>query len=181
MSTSDSSRRVAVLGAGITGLTAAWHLHRAGCTPTVYEKSSRIGGAIGSRRSDGWLHELGPNSLLEGSPELAASIEAIGLGARRLYAAPAAKQRYIVRGGRLVAAPASPAAFMTTDLFSWRAKLALLGEPFRRRAPADREESVADFVVLRLGREFLEFAVNAFVGGVFAGDSARLWVRHAFP
>ncbi len=175
------SGRVAVLGAGITGLTAAWHLRRAGLTPLVFEKAARIGGAIGAMRSDGWLHELGPNSLLEGSPEVAAFIDEIGLGSRRLYASPAAKQRYIVRGGQLVAMPTSPIGFSATRLFSVRAKLTLLGEPFRPRGAADREESVADFVIRRLGREFLDYAVNPFVGGVYAGDPARLSVRHAFP
>ena len=58
--------RVAVLGAGITGLTAAWHLQRYGFSPVVFERSARVGGVIGAVRSDGWLHELGPNSMLEG-------------------------------------------------------------------------------------------------------------------
>ena len=175
------SPRVAVLGGGITGLTAAWHLQRAGFSPIVLEKSGRVGGAIGAVRSDGWLHELGPNSLLEGSPDVAAFIEELGLGERRLYAAPAAKQRYIVRGGRPVPMPASPLGFAGTPLFSWRAKLGLLGEPWRARGPAGREESVADFVVRRLGREFLDYAINPFVGGVYAGDPVQLSVQHAFP
>lgn len=175
------SPRVAILGAGITGLTAAWHLKRAGFAPVVFEKSARIGGAIGAVRSDGWLHELGPNSLLEGTPEVARFIDQLGLGERRLYAAPAAKQRYIVRDGRLVAMPTSPLGFVRTPLFSLRAKLALLGEPWRKRADADAQESVADFVLRRLGREFLDYAINPFVGGVYAGDPTQLSVRHAFP
>ncbi len=173
--------RIAVLGGGITGLTAAWNLRRLGFTPVVFEKSGRIGGAIGASRTDGWLHELGPNSLLEGSTEVAGLIDALGLGSRRLYAADAAKQRYIVRGGRPLAMPTSPLSFVGTGLFSWRAKLHLLGEPWRARGPADREESVADFVVRRLGREFLDYAIDPFVGGVYAGDPARLAVPHAFP
>ncbi len=172
---------VAVIGAGITGLTAAWHLRAAGFSPTVFERSGRVGGAIGAHREGGWLHELGPNSLLETSPDVAAFVDEIGLGARRLYGAPEANNRYIVRGGRPVRMPASPLAFAATDLFSWRAKLNLLGEPFRPKAPADVEESVADFVVRRLGREFLDYAVNPFVGGVYAGDPARLSVRSGFP
>lgn len=181
MSSPSLASRVAVLGAGITGLTAAWHLHRAGLTPVVFEKGGRVGGAIGAVRSDGWLHELGPNSLLEGSAAVADFIDAAGLRERRLYAADAARQRYIVRGGRLVAMPASPPSFLTTRLFSWRAKLGLLGEPWRPRGSRDREESVADFVLRRLGREFLDYAVNPFVGGVYAGDPTRLSVRHGFP
>jgi oxygen-dependent protoporphyrinogen oxidase len=172
---------VAVLGGGITGLTAAWQLQRAGFTPVVFEKSGRVGGAIGSLRIDRWLHELGPNSMLEGAPELARFIEEVGLGERRVYAAPEAARRYIVRDGRPVAMPGSPVGFLTTRLFTPWAKFALLGEPFRRRAPADAEESVAEFVERRLGSEFLDYAVNPFVGGVYAGDPRRLSVRYGFP
>ena len=175
------AKRIAVLGGGLTGLTAAWHLQRAGYEPIVFEQAPRVGGAIGAIRIDGWLHELGPNSLLEGSADVATFIDAIGLGGRRLYAAPAAKQRYIVRGGRMIAMPGTPLAFVTTRLFSWRAKLGLFGEPWRRRSSTEAEESVADFVVRRLGREFLDYAINPFVGGVYAGDPVRLAVRHAFP
>jgi oxygen-dependent protoporphyrinogen oxidase len=181
MNPQPTSPRIAVIGGGITGLTAAWKLRAAGLAPVVFERASRTGGAIGAMRSDGWLHELGPNSLLEGSAEVAAFIDEIGLGARRLYAGPEAKQRYIVRGGQLHAAPTSPLGFLRTRLFSWPAKLKLAGEPWRARADAAAEESVADFVVRRLGREFLDYAVNPFVGGVYAGDPARLSVRHAFP
>ncbi|WP_414663263.1 protoporphyrinogen oxidase [Horticoccus sp. 23ND18S-11] len=173
--------RVAVLGAGITGLTAAWHLERAGLRAVVFERSPRVGGAIGTHRQDGWLHELGPNSMLEGAASVATFITGLGLGPRRVYASPVAQNRYIVRGGKLVAMPTSPGRFITTPLFSLGAKLALLGEPFRARGAADAEESVAEFVVRRLGREFLDYAVNPFVGGVYAGDPKRLSVRHGFP
>lgn len=172
---------VAVLGAGLTGLTAAWHLRRAGVPVVVFEASGRPGGVIGAVREDGWLHETGPNSLLDGSAVVAELLAQTGLGERRLYAAPAAKNRYIIRGGRLVTMPGSPGTFLATRLFSWRAKLGLLGEPFRGRAPADREETVAEFVRRRLGGEFLDYAVDPLVGGIYAGDPGRLSVRHAFP
>jgi oxygen-dependent protoporphyrinogen oxidase len=77
--------------------------------------------------------------------------------------------------------PLRTPAFLTTKLFSLRAKLALMGEPWRAPAAADSQESVADFVLRRLGREFLDYAINPFVGGVYAGDPALLSVRHAFP
>ena len=172
---------IAVLGGGITGLTAAWHLKKAGRAVVLFEASANAGGAIGSARHDGWLQEAGPNSLLEGSADVAEFIDALGLGSRRIYAADSAKNRYVVRAGRLVAMPASPLGFIKTGLFSCRAKLGLLGEPFRARAAADSAESVAMFVERRLGREFLDYAVNPFVGGVYAGDPRQLSVRYAFP
>jgi oxygen-dependent protoporphyrinogen oxidase len=181
MSTAASAPRVAVIGAGITGLTAAWELQQSGFAPIVLERAGHVGGVIRALRSDGWLHELGPNSLLENSPAVTEFVNDLGLGPRRLYAAPEAKRRYVVRDGRLVALPSSPLDFLSTRLFSWRAKLALLGEPWRPRSDPAAEESVADFVLRRLGRDFLDYAIDPFVGGVYAGLPARLSVRHAFP
>lgn len=172
---------VAVLGGGLTGLTAAWQLRRASVDVTVFEAAPGPGGVIASTRDGEWLWETGPNTLLEGTAEITAFVDAAGLGGRRQYAADAAKNRYVVRDGRLVAMPTSPLGFLGTRLFSWRAKLGLAGELWRPRSPADAEESVADFVERRLGREFLDYAINPFVGGVYAGDPRRLSVRHGFP
>lgn len=172
---------VAVIGGGLTGLTAAWQLHRAGVPVVVFEAAALPGGVIASTRDGSWLWESGPNTLLEGTADVAAFVDAVGLGGRRCYAADSANNRYVVRDAQLVAMPTSPMAFVRTRLFSWRAKLGLVGELWRARAPADAEESVADFVERRLGREFLDYAINPFVGGVYAGDPRRLSVRHGFP
>lgn len=177
----EARAAVAVIGGGITGLTAAWTLQRAGHPVVVFEAGSKVGGSIGSYRTGEWLHETGPNAMMENSPEVPELIEEVGLAKQRVYAAPAAKKRYVVRDDVMEAMPASPVAFALTGLFSWKAKLALLGEPFRPKAPADTEESVAEFVRRRLGQEFLDYAVNPFVGGVYAGDPTRLSVKHGFP
>jgi len=181
MISTNSPVRVAVIGGGVTGLTAATELRRSGVEVTVFEGAARPGGVVAAEREDGWLRELGPNSLLEGTSEIAEFIDGLGLGSRRLYAAPEAKRRYIVRGGRPVPLPGSPLGFVTTPLFSFRAKLRLLGEPWRPRGSADVEETVADFVTRRLGPEFLDYAINPFVAGVYAGDPRRLSVPQAFP
>ena len=172
---------VAIIGAGITGLTAAWQLHRANVPVVVFEAAAGPGGAIASTRDGDWLWEAGPNTMLESTAEVAGFVDAVGLGGRRVYASETANNRYVVRDGRLVAMPTSPWGFVRTRMFSWRAKLGLLGEPWRPRSAADAEETVADFVVRRLGQEFLDYAVNPFVGGVYAGDPRRLSVRHGFP
>jgi len=172
---------VAIVGGGITGLTAAFRLRQKGIAVTLYEASGRPGGVIQTIRHNGYLAEFGPNTLLETSPKITALIRDLGLDKQRLYSDGRAEKRFIVRRKRPVQLPGSPVGFFTTPLFSLRAKLALLREPFIPPAPPDREENLAEFVLRRMGREFLDYAINPFVAGVYAGDPARLSVKHAFP
>jgi protoporphyrinogen/coproporphyrinogen III oxidase len=172
---------IAVLGGGITGLCAASRLRKAGLQVVVFEASARAGGVIQSVSEAGWLYEAGPNSLLEGLPEVVEAVQEAGLVARRLYAGDAAKNRYVVRSGRLQPVPTSPGAFLTTRLFSTRAKLRLATEILRPAGRRTESESVAEFTVRRLGREFLDYAIDPFVAGVYAGDPRKLSVRHGFP
>ena len=99
---------VAVIGAGITGLTAAFCLRRKGVPVTVYEAGGRAGGVIQSMRRDGFLAESGPNTLLETAPEIAGLVRDLNLEGRRLYTNPEAEARFVVHGGRPLAMPASP-------------------------------------------------------------------------
>lgn len=174
-------KRVAIIGAGITGLTAAFCLQRKGVPVTVYEASGRAGGVIQSRRKDGFLAESGPNTLLETSPEIPRLISDLNLDSRRLYTHPDAKARFVVRGRRPVAMPSSPPGMIASPLLSLGSKLALLREPFVPRRHDGKEESVAEFVTRRLNREFLERMVDALVGGIYAGDPERLSLQHALP
>ncbi len=169
------------MGGGITGLVCAFRLRARGVPVVVYEAAGRAGGVIESTRAAGFLAECGPNSILETSPKIRALIADLGLESRRLRSDPAAENRYLVRGGRPVCLPASPLKFFGTELFSLSAKLRLLREPFIPRAPADVEESVAQFVLRRLGREWLDYAINPMIAGIYAGDPERLSVRHGFP
>jgi oxygen-dependent protoporphyrinogen oxidase len=172
---------VAIIGAGITGLTAAYRLRRAGVPVTVYEGSARTGGVIQTTRADGFLAESGPNTLLETSPIIGELVRELGLESKRLYSDPAAKNRYVVRDGQPVPVPDTAGGMMTSRLFSAGAKFRLVTEPFVRRAAPELEESVAQFVLRRLGREFLDYAINPMIAGIYAGDPARLSVTHAFP
>ena len=172
---------VLVIGAGISGLATAWWLQCSGRKVTVIEAASRAGGTIGTIRDSGYLIETGPNSTLETSPLIAQLLEQTGTIAGRIYANPAAKNRFILRGGTLLPLPLSPPAFLGTRLFSARAKLGLLRELFVARSSPDSEETVAQFVRRRLGVEFLDYAINPFVAGVYAGDPECLSVRAAFP
>lgn len=130
-------------------------------------------------RDGGWLVERGPTSALETTPLLGEIFHDLGILGERLYAREGATKRYIVRGGALHALPMNPFSFLATGLWSLPAKLRLLREPFIGRSR--REESVAQFVRRRLGPEFLDYAINPFVAGVYAGDPEQLSVQSAFP
>ncbi len=176
---SAAGRNVVIIGAGISGLATAWWLHRKGFEVTVLEQSDRAGGAIESDYRDGFLVELGPNSTLETTPLIGKLLDELGIRDQLVYADEKAKNRFVVRNGRLYPLPMSPAAFLQTKLWSLGGKLRLLLEPFHARA--DKEETVAQFVTRRLGQEFLEYAIDPFVSGVYAGDPSTLSVRAAFP
>ncbi len=171
--------RVAIVGAGISGLTVAFWLQKAGVDVAVLEGEQSVGGTMRTSLADGWLVERGPNSALETTPLFNEMFSELGLTEERLYADPASNKRYILRRGSLHALPMSPGAFLKTRLWSTRGKLRLLKELFIGRGTG--EESIADFVQRRLGPEFLDYAINPFVAGVYAGNPEDLSVRLAFP
>lgn len=174
-------KSVAIIGGGITGLTAAFRLTQKNIPVTLYEAGGRVGGVIQSKRQNGYLAECGPNSILETSPKVTELVRDLGLESRKLYTDSQAESRFIVRYGKPVEMSDSKIGFFKTPLFSARAKARLFVEPFIRRVPADCEENLEQFVLRRLGREFLDYAINPFVAGVYAGNPARLSVKEAFP
>jgi len=175
----NGPRNAVIIGAGISGLTVAYYLRRAGWSVCVLDPGDAPGGTMRTVRDGGWMVETGPNSALETTPLFGEMFEGLGITAERLYADPAADRRYILRDSRLHPLPMSPGAFLTSSLWTLPGKLRLMKEPFVSRAK--NEETVAQFVRRRLGDEFLDYAINPFVAGVFAGDPAALSVRAAFP
>jgi len=173
-------KSIAVVGGGLTGLTAAWRLHRAGHRVTVFEKAAEVGGAIISLVRDGWLIEGGPNSLQE-TAEVAALITELGLCDQRALVSPAAKKRFIVRDGRPVMVPLSPAGLLTSPLFSVGARLRVLAELLTRPRVRTTDVNLASFVASHFGREIVDYGLNPFVGGIYAGDPEKLSARYSFP
>ncbi|MFP3940987.1 MAG: protoporphyrinogen oxidase, partial [Thermoanaerobaculia bacterium] len=172
-------RDVLVVGAGISGLTVAFHLERGGLDVAVVEASDRVGGAMQTLRNGPWTFEEGPNTVLESRPAVARLVREAGLEGEKLTASRTGARRYLWKGDRLRPLPSGPGGFVTTGLFPLRAKLRLLAEPWITPAPEDAEESIAAFVRRRLGQSFLDYAVGPFVSGVYAGDPERLSVRWA--
>jgi len=170
---------VVVVGGGITGLATAWWLYKAGVDVLVLEHDAVAGGTMKTLHRDGWLIETGPNSALETTPLLRQLSSDVGIEPEIVYANETADKRYILRNGALHPLPMTPRLFLTSRLWSLKGKLRLLKEPFVGRA--SKEETIAEFVSRRLGMEFLDYAINPFVAGVYAGNPGQLSVRAAFP
>src|SRR2546423_9110196 len=150
---------VAVIGAGISGLTCAWRLRREGVNVACLETSDRVGGALRSHEKDGFLLEAGAGTVLE-TPELVDLITEVGL-AKDIVRAQARLPRYILRGGSLHSLPTGLGSLLRTRLLSVGAKWRILGQLWTQPRRANQDQSVDPFVCRRLGQEIGRVIVAA--------------------
>jgi oxygen-dependent protoporphyrinogen oxidase len=175
------NNKITILGAGITGLATAHWLEKEGFDISIFEQNSEAGGAMVTNVVDDFIIDFGPNSGLETTPKIREIVTDIGLSDEMIYANEEGNTRYILKNNELLPLPTSPFRFVGTKLFSTSAKLRLLKEPFIGKSNDGYYQSIAEFVERRLGREFLENAIDPFVSGVYAGDPNKLSVKSAFP
>ncbi len=170
---------VVIIGAGISGLSTAYNLKKAGKNILLLESSDLAGGVIQTNDIEGFLIERGPNSL-RGTHEFLELVDELNLSDQLVTADPKAPA-YVYCDQLLQAVPMSPTALLKTKLLSTSAKFRLLKEPFIKACADKTEESLASFVRRRLGQEILENLVGPFVSGVYAGNPENLSVQAAFP
>ncbi|HED05288.1 MAG TPA: protoporphyrinogen oxidase [Ignavibacteria bacterium] len=175
------NKKILILGAGISGLSVAHFLNKEGYGITVLEKNDVAGGSMVSVSKNGFLIDYGPNSGLETTPLIGQLIEDLKLQDELIYANKKGNKRYILKNNRLYPLPMNPSMFFKTKLFSGKAKLRLLAEPLIGRSRDGYYQSISEFVKRRLGKEFLDYAINPFVAGVYAGNPDQLSVKSAFP
>lgn len=179
--------RIVVLGAGVSGLAAAFTAARegAGALPglqvVVLEPRSVVGGRAASWAADGWLVEGGPSGYLDGDVEVARLVQAAGLGDRVVRASADAARRYILLGGRLREVGPSPWRMLRSGLLGPAAMLRVLGEALVRPHTNGTEESVRDFAARRFGAAVADRIVRTAALGIFAGDAERLSLDACFP
>lgn len=176
--------QVVVIGAGLTGLTTAYWLSRSQVPVHVVEQDTRIGGQIQTNHINKYIYETGPTTGSVSTPEVAELMSDLAItsgGSCVLETAPdSSKRRLIWKGDRFHDLPASPIGGLTTPLFRWTDKLRILGEPWRKRG-TDPDESVGSLARRRLGRSFVDYAVDPFISGVYAGNPDTLVTRYALP
>ncbi|RPI70095.1 MAG: protoporphyrinogen oxidase [Ignavibacteriales bacterium] len=173
--------KIVIIGAGISGVATAFLLNKLGYDITILEKKKEPGGSIETVFENGFVFDKGPNSALETTPLIGQIVMELGLTEQLVYANKEANKRYILKNNQLHPLPMSPPAFLKTKLFSPAAKLRLMAEPFIGRSKDGYYQSISEFVTRRLGREFLDYAINPFVAGVYAGNPEELSVKSAFP
>lgn len=176
----DKKVEVVVIGAGITGLITTFLLQEKGIDVVLLEKTDRVGGQLHTINDEGFLFESGPNTGVVSNIEVLELFRKLNDECTLQIAQQEAKVRLIWKNGLFRPLPNGLSSAISTDLFSWYDKINILFEPFRKRGN-DPFESVASLVKRRLGKSYLNYAVDPFVSGIYAGDPNRLVTRFALP
>ncbi|HZW38561.1 MAG TPA: protoporphyrinogen oxidase [Ignavibacteriaceae bacterium] len=175
------NKKVVIVGSGISGLAAAYWLKKSGYDVLVIDKNKAPGGVMESAFQNGFMFDKGPNSGLETSPLIKEIVDDLGLSDKFVYANDKGNKRYILRNNTLHALEMNPKKMIQSKLLSTSGKLRVLAEPFIGRSKDGYYQSISEFVSRRLGKEFLDYVINPFVAGVFAGNPDNLSVKSAFP
>jgi oxygen-dependent protoporphyrinogen oxidase len=170
---------VLVVGGGISGLASAWWIARQGLSVAVWERTTRPGGKIRSHCQDGYTTERAAALIMNFRPEVNQLLAETGLAASKILRGPCAN-RYLVRDGRLLPLPMTPAAMIASPLWSRRARLRIALEPFIPKGRCG-DETVAEFVRRRLGRDMLEQAMEPYVAGPLASSAELAEARSVLP
>ena len=161
--------RVAVVGAGITGLALTHHLAERGIESVAYEADDQAGGVIRSTEIDERTVEVGPQRLRL-TPGVRDIVESVGLSEAVIEAGE--EHLFVYSRGRLREAPLDREAFLKTDLLSWPGKLRLLAEPLSRQGM--REETAAELFTRKFGRQAYERFIGPLYGGIYGSDPAEM-------
>jgi oxygen-dependent protoporphyrinogen oxidase len=171
---------VVIIGAGLTGLTMALYLKKAGIDFKIIDKSGKTGGVIQTISEKGFVYETGPNTGVVSSPEMAELFEDLAGKCELEVADPSAKRRLIWKNQAWHALPSGLMSAIGTPLFSWYDKFRILGEPFRKKG-TNPNEKLADLVTRRMGQSYLDYAIDPFISGIYAGNPNELVTRYAMP
>ncbi|EPS63226.1 hypothetical protein M569_11559, partial [Genlisea aurea] len=178
------AKNVAVIGAGVSGLSAAYKLKLNGLNVTVFEADGRAGGKIRTSSQDSLIWDEGANTMTESEEEVGFLLDNLGLREKQQF--PLSQQkRYVVKNGKPALLPSNPFALIASNILSSSSKLQIFLEPFlwkqRNSEETQAEESVGGFFQRHFGKEVVDYLVDPFVAGTSGGDPESLSMRHAFP
>ncbi len=175
------SKTIAIVGAGITGLSLAFYLEQLGLNTIVIEKEKHVGGAINSKKINDYLLENGPNTVLL-TPGVLSLIKDLGLLKEIIIPELSSKKKYLVfkKNNKLTLqqVPKNLLQLFGSKLLSLKAKLSILFEPLRKQI-TEEDLSVASFVERKFCKEISEKFFSAYLSGIWAADLSKLSARSA--
>ncbi|HZP23466.1 MAG TPA: protoporphyrinogen oxidase [Terriglobales bacterium] len=187
-------KRIAIIGGGISGLSAAFQLEKTRATGAeleyvLFEGSQRLGGCMSSDHVEGCLVEAGPDSFLTEKPWAASLCKELGLGEQLIGSNDTQRKTYIVVHGRLIAmpdglmfmVPTKLAPTALSPLFSWGTKLRMAQELLHPPRPMQDDETVAQLVERHFGAEVVDRLADPLLSGVYGGDAGKLSARAVLP
>lgn len=172
---------ILTIGAGISGLTAAWKLHQAGRDVRVIELDRNTGGYMQSEFRDGYLLEKGPFNVIVRDEAFESLLDDLADDVNVVSASKSAgRRRFVLRHDHLLDVPSNPLTLMTSPLLSFAARLRLLrGLLFS--SPGTDQDSIDEVAARRFGPEVADTFISAMVSGILAGDSRKLHLKSCFP
>ncbi len=186
-----NSHRIAIVGGGIAGLAAAHRLLELApaVSVTLFESSGRLGGALHTIERDGFLIEQGADSFITNVPWAVDLCRRLEIADQLTPTRDTDRRALVVRRGKLYAvpdgfllmAPSRVWPIATTPILSLAGKLRLAWEYFVPPRTSDGDESLADFVRRRLGREVFDRLVQPLVAGIYTADPEKLSLAATLP
>jgi oxygen-dependent protoporphyrinogen oxidase len=187
-------KRIAVIGGGISGLSAAFSLEKKKSQDesleyVIFESGARFGGVIRTEQVDGCVLEAGPDSFLTEKSWAADLCRELGLEDQLIGSNDSDRVTYLLLEGRLVPIPDGlmfmvPTKFAPTffsPLFSWHTKLRILREWFYPPRPETGDVTVAAFIERHYGREMVDRVADPLLAGVYGGSADELSVESVLP
>jgi len=179
-------QRAVIIGGGISGLSAAYYLAKAGIRPLVLERRPHVGGVIRTSVQRGCVLEEGPDGFMAAKPWAMNLIRELGLEDQVIGSNDHSRVTYIVKKGKLVPmpeglmmmVPTKILPLVETPLLSWGAKIRM-GLEFLRQPPQKPlpDRSVYEFLLDHYGEECIDYLAEPLLAGVYGGDPRAMSVN----